>query len=442
MSRRRPPNIIFIILDDLGYGGLGCYGQRRIRTPYIDRLAAEGMRLRQHYAGSSVCAPSRAVLMTGKHAGHAKVRGNTGGIPLPEDEKTVADLLAQAGYTCGGFGKWGLGDVGTTGVPERHGFDVFFGYYHQIHAHDYYPEYLWRSGTKVPLAGNEGGGRRLYSQHVIFDEMLRWIRANKDRPFFCYAPWTPPHGRYEIPADEPAFQQYADRPWPEMARIYAGMISLIDRRVGELLAQLEELGIADQTIIFLTSDNGADGARRSELTRFFDSNGGLRGGKRTLYEGGIRVPFIVRWPGRIPANTVSDHVSYFGDILPTLAELAGAAVPDETDGISLVPTLLGEEAAGRAQEEHSLLYWECGGIMEYVRPVPMQAVRFGPWKAVRHRREDPIEIYNLAEDEAEEHNLAAQRPDLVAEAERYFAQCHTEPPPQIEPEMEEGRKFR
>lgn len=209
-----------------------------------------------------------------------------------------------------------------------------------------------------------------------------------------------------------------------------------------MLALLAELGIDEQTIIFFTSDNGADAPQRSELTRLFRSNGSLRGGKRTLYEGGLRVPFIVRWPGRVPANVVSRHVSYFADILPTIAELAHAPPPGETDGISLVPTLLGGEAADRPQEEHSLLYWECGGIMEYVTPVPMQAVRFGEWKAVRHRVEDPVEIYNLAEDEAEENDLAAPRPDLVAEAERLFAQCHTDPPPQIEPQLEEGRKFR
>ena len=436
MSHGRPPNIIFIVLDDLGYSGLGCYGQQLIRTPNIDRLAREGMRFRQHYAGSCICAPSRAALMTGRHGGHTPVRGNTGGIPLPEGEETVADLLSEAGYACGGFGKWGLGDAGSPGVPERHGFDLFFGYYHQIHAHDYFPGHLWRNSTKVPLPGNEGGGRSVYSQHVIFGKMLQWIRTHKDRPFFCYAPWTPPHGRYEIPGDEPGFREYADEPWPEAARIYAGMISLIDRQVGALLDLLSELGIDEETIIFFTSDNGADAPERSELTRLFRSNGGLRGGKRTLYEGGIRVPFIVRWPGRVPADAVSHHVSHFADIAPTLAELAHAPPPREADGISLVPTLLGEEEANRPQEEHSLLYWECGGILEYVTPVPMQAVRFGEWKAVRHRREDPIELYNLAEDEAEENDLAALRPDLVAEAERQFALCHAEPLPQVEPGME------
>lgn len=243
----RPPNIILIVVDDLGSGGLGCYGQRLIQTPHLDRMAQEGMRFEQHYAGSGVCAPSRAVLMTGKHAGHASVRGNTGGIPLPEGEVTLATLLSQAGYACGGFGKWGLGDAGTPGAPERQGFDVFFGYYHQIHAHDYFPEYLWRNGAKVSLTGNEGGGRQVYSHYLIFAEMLRWIRSHKDGPFFCYAPWTLPHGRYEIPADEPALRGYIDRPWSETARIYAGMISLIDRCVGELLALLKELGIDQET---------------------------------------------------------------------------------------------------------------------------------------------------------------------------------------------------
>ena len=442
---RRPdrrPNIIFIVVDDLGFGGLGCYGQRLIRTPNVDRLAQEGMRFEQHYAGCSVCAPSRAVLLTGKHAGHTAVRANTGGVPLPESEVTVADILSRAGYTCGGFGKWGLGDTGTPGVPERHGFDMFFGYYHQIHAHDYYPEYLWCNSAKVLLEANENGGRKFYSQHLIFDEMLRWIRANKERPFFCYAPWTPPHGRYEIPEDELAFQEYVDRPWPKTARIYAGMIALIDRQVGELLALLAELGIDRDTIVFFTSDNGAAPADRSELTRLFRSNGGLRGGKRTLYEGGIRVPFIVRWPGHVPASSVSRHVSYFADVLPTLAELAGAPTPEETDGLSLVPTLLGEQAAGRPQEEHARLYWECGGLLEYTLPVPMQAVRFGQWKAVRHRAGDPIEVYDLAADQEEQRNLATLRPDLVAEAKRHFAECHVDPPPQIEPVAAAGREFR
>jgi len=441
-SGGKRPNILFIVVDDLGYADLGCYGQKQIKTPNLDRMAAEGMRFTDAYSGCTVCAPARSVLMTGYHMGHTSVRGNTGGIPLKEGDETVAEVLQRAGYTCGGFGKWGLGDVQTPGVPERHGFDTFFGYYHQVHAHDYYPAYLWSNSRKVPLPGNVNGGRQQYSHYLIANRTKKFLRENKDRPFFCYAPWTPPHGRYEIPADDPAWQMYENKLWPREAKVVAAMTTMVDRHVGELLALLRELKIDDRTMVFFCSDNGA--ARRFEGV--LDSCGPLRGRKRDLYEGGIRVPMIVRWPGRVKAGVLSDLAWSFADVMPTFAELAGAESQKDSDGISIVPTLLGEGAVSRKQRKHEFLYWEwqpynwqrrqnvAGGLM--------QAVRMGNWKAVRLTRESLLELYDLSKDIGERHNLAARYPDIVAEIEAYLRSCRTPPRPQIEPEKPEGRRYR
>jgi len=301
------PNIIFIIVDDMGWADLGCYGSRQIHTPNIDQMASDGIRFTQAYSGCTVCAPARSVLMTGLHMGHTSVRGNTGGVPLPDGAVTVADVLKKAGYATGGFGKWGLGDVQTEGVPEKHGFDEFFGYYHQIHAHDYWTEYLWHNSEKVPMSGEKGSGER-YSHYRIFDRMTEFIRRHKEGPFFCYAPWTPPHGSYQIPESDLAWQMYKDKPWPRNAKVAAAMDTMVDRQVGQLLALLTELEIDENTVVFFCSDNGA--SERFEGT--LDSSGPLRGRKRSMYEGGIRVPLVARWPGKIEPGQVSDHLFVCG----------------------------------------------------------------------------------------------------------------------------------
>jgi len=438
--RATRPNIVFIMVDDMGWTDLGCYGSTQIQTPNIDRLAAEGIRFTQAYSGCTVCAPARSVLMTGLHTGHTPVRGNTGGIALPADAVTVASVLKQAGYATGGFGKWGLGDVGTTGVPEQHGFDEFFGYYHQVHAHYYWTNYLWHNSESVPLPGDEGSIKR-YSHYHIFNRTMDFIRANQNRPFFCFAPWTPPHGRYEIPDVDPAWRMYKDKPWPQQAKVVAAMDTMIDRQVGELVTLLKELGLERHTIVFFCSDNGA--AQRFEGV--LDSSGPLRGYKRSMYEGGIRVPLIAWGPGRIAPAGVSDHPCYFADVMPTLAELAGAGqyVPEDMDGLSIAATLMG--TPGR-QKKHEFMYWEWAKYNWSKRQnVPSglaQAVRMGKWKAVRHKSDEPFELYDLSADEGESNNVASAQPRVVEKIEAYIARDRREPPPQIEPEKPEGKRYR
>ena len=437
------PNIVYVILDELGYFELSCMGNQYLATPNIDRIAAEGMRFTQALAGAPVCAPTRSVLMTGQHTGHTTVRTNPGGVPLREDDVTIAQVLKQAGYATGGFGKWGCGDRGTTGAPERHGFDIFYGYYHQVHAHCYYPCYLIRSGEKVPLEGNTGDfykGKQ-YSHHLIFDETMKFIRQNRDKPFFCYACWTPPHGVWAIPEDEPAWQEFKNKPWtagarkPDDAKLYAAMVKMVDRQIGEILALLKELGIDDNTIVFVCGDNGGPGYfANGDPTKpkpkeppyphgFFGANLNprtgqrFRGGKGNLYEGGLRIPMVVRWPGKIKANVVSDHLWYFADVMPTLAELAGVKTPENTDGISIVPTLLGERAAGRKQRHHEYLYWEYG---------PQTAVRMGNWKAIRPGKNRPFELYDLSKDIEEKNDVATEQPEILAKMRAYAEQAHTE----------------
>ena len=439
-AAKKRPNIIFIMVDDLGWADLGCYGSKAISTPNIDRMASDGIRFTDAYSGCMVCAPARSVLMTGFHTGHTSVRSNTGGVPLEDSDITVAEVLKQAGYRCGGFGKWGLGDVRTSGVPEKQGFDVFFGYYHQIHAHDYWTDYLWRNSEKIDMTGEKGSAER-YTHYRIFEQTMDFIRQNKDRPFFCYAPWTPPHGKFQIPEDEPVWAMYKDKEWPKDAKVAAAMDTMVDRHVGELLGLLKELGIDERTVVFFCSDNGA--AFRFEGV--LDSSGPLRGRKRDMYEGGIRVPMIVRWPGKIRAGQVSEHVWYFADVMPTLAELAGAGkyVPGGIDGISVVPTLLGR---AEEQKKHEYLYWEWHlydwSKRENVPNGLMQAVRMGKWKAVRHRSDEAFELYDLEKDVGEENNLAGQHSGVMRKIEAYIKRTRVEPRPQIEPEMPEGKMFR
>jgi arylsulfatase A-like enzyme len=418
----RRPNIIFILADDLGYGDVGCYGQKKIKTPNIDRLAAQGMRFTQFYAGSTACAPSRCALMTGKHSGHGTVRGNAL-VPLRPADTTVAAILKAAGYVTGLIGKWGLGEPDTTGAPNRQGFDYFFGYLNQHHAHNYYPDYLWRNGQKVSFPGNvvKGGvatKRTTYSHDLFADEALKFIEKNQAMPFFLYLAFTTPHANneagkqgMEVPDDAP----YSAEPWPQAQKNHAAMITRMDRDIGRVMDLLRRVGIDDNTIVFFASDNGPHREGGADPA-FFRSSGPLRGFKRSLHEGGVRVPMIVRWPGHVPAGKTSDQVWAFWDFLPTAAELAGAKTPPGLDGISAVPTLLGKGQ----QKQHEFLYWEFheGGFK--------QAVRTGDWKAVRERPGGPLELYDLKTDLGEEHDVAAAHPDVVARIEAYLRTARTD----------------
>ncbi|MHC4557925.1 MAG: arylsulfatase [Planctomycetota bacterium] len=419
-SKGKKPNIIYIMLDELGYFELSCMGNKYIKTPNIDRMAAEGMRFTQALAGGPVCAPTRCTLMTGQHTGHATVRKNSQVWPMRAEDITIAEVLKQAGYATGGFGKWGCGDRGTTGTPERHGFDLFYGYYNQTHAHSYFPNYLVRNGEKVPLEGNTGDfyeGKQ-FSHYLIFDESIKFIRENKNKPFFCYCAWTPPHGRWGIPEDEPAWLQFKDKPWsvsPKVskdAKVYAAMVKMCDRQIGQIFDLLKVLKIDDDTIVFFSGDNGG----RRYFNNFFDPNRYFRGQKGDLYEGGLRIPMIVRWPGRIKAGTVSDHLWYFPDVMPTLAELAGVKPPENIDGISIVPTLLGENVAGRKQKKHEFLYWE---HKEQV------AVRMDNFKTVKPGKNKPFELYDLSKDIGEQNNIADEHPDILEKMKDYAKQSHT-----------------
>ena len=430
-SRRRKPNIVFLILDELGYYELSCMGHPIMETPNIDRIATEGMRFTQMLAGAPVCAPTRSTLMTGKHMGHTSVRRNPGHEALRAEDVTVAQVLKKAGYATGGFGKWGVGGRGTTGVPEKHGFDVFLGYYDQVHAHTFFPAWLVRNSEEVPLKGNTGAlyEGETFSHQVIFEESMKFIRRNKDKPFFCYCPWTPPHGAWGLPEDEPSWQKYKDKQWDagysireDEARRYAAMVNMIDRQIGQIMDLLKELKIDDNTIMFVCGDNGGNTyfANKTHPHGFFGPNVDpktgtvFRGRKGLLYEGGLRVPFIVRWPGRIKAGAVNKHLGYFPDIMPTLAELAGADCPGDIDGISILPTLLGGET-DRSQNKHEYLYWEYAG---------QTAVRRGDWKAYKSRKGD-WELYDLSRDIEEQNNIAARNQDTLKKMIKFAEQSHT-----------------
>ena len=418
------PNIVLILADELGYYEPGFMGGRTIQTPRLDRLAAEGMIFRNLFAGSSVCAPTRCCFLTGKHSGHTSVRLNGGGTPLRAEEDTIASLLKKQGYATGGFGKWGCGGRGSTGVPEKHGFDTFLGYYDQVHAHTYYPPYLVRNSEEVPLAGNHGGSDgKTYSQYVIHKAALTFIREHAAGPFFAYLPYTPPHGNFDIPDDDPAWAIYRDNPWPEQVKRYAAMVTMVDRQVGEVLDLLRELGLEQNTLVMFSGDNGgADYFPSAEQPRGFHSANKnpatgveYRGKKGVLYEGGLRVPFFARWPGKIAPGTTTDLLAYFPDVLPTVTELCGATTPADVDGLSLVPTLLGEQAAGRAQPLHDYLYWEING---------WTAIRRGSWRAVMPAKSKSWELYDLSTDPSEAHDVAAAQPKIVAELSTLAAQAH------------------
>ncbi|MET0622943.1 MAG: arylsulfatase [Pyrinomonadaceae bacterium] len=417
----RGPNIIFVVADDLGYGDLGAYGQRHIRTPNLDRMAREGARFTDAYAPSPVCAPSRASLMTGLHQGHARVRGNVNRnnqrVPLRPEDVTVAEVLKRVGYRTGVVGKWGLGEPGTTGVPGRQGFDYFYGYLNQTHAHDYYPEYLWLNDGRETLRG------RTYSHDLLTREALSFVRRGEDgRPFFLYLAYTLPHANNEltrktgngmqVPDDAP----YSREPWTPQQRNYAAMVTRLDADVGELIRLLKEMDIDRETLVVFTSDNGPQGSAEGGYDQtLFDSNGPFRGLKRELYEGGIRVPLVVRWPGRVRAGATVREPVTLCDLLPTAAALASARTAEASDGVSLLPLLSGGRATRRAP-----LYWEFheGGFA--------QAVRMGRWKIVRRGAKGSPELYDLQSDLGETRDLAAKRPDLVRRAVEIMSREHVE----------------
>jgi len=418
----RRPNIIFILADDLGYGDVGCYGQERIQTPRIDQLAREGIRFTDCYSGSTVCAPSRCCLMTGLHTGHARVRGNAD-VPLRPEDVTVAEVLKGCGYATGIFGKWGLGEPGTTGVPNRQGFDEWFGYLNQGLAHNYYPETLWRNEREVPLLGNQNGATGEYSHDLFTREAEAFIRRHSGGPFFLYLAYTIPHANNELGAktgngmEVPDDAPYTGETWPQPERNKAAMITRMDRDIGHLMDVLEELDLEEDTIVFFSSDNGPH-KEGGIAPAFFGSSGPLRGIKRAMYDGGIRVPMIVRWPGRTQPGAVSDYPWAFWDFLPTAAQLGGTAIPHGLDGLSVIPALLGQPGP-----EREYLYWEFheGGFS--------QALRIGQWKAVRNRRRSaPVELYDVTTDIGEQTDVAAAHPDLVSRAERLLVDARTDSP--------------
>ena len=433
-----PPNIIYILADDLGYGDLSCYGQTHFSTPNIDKLASQGMLFTDHYSGSTVCAPSRSALMTGQHTGHTFVRGNKevrpeGQHPLPAETFTLAEALQQKGYATGAFGKWGLGYPGSTGDPLQQGFDRFYGFNCQRFGHHYYPHHLWDDNTKIILSENAGSLKGAYAPELIHEQSLAFLEANKDKPFFLFKPTIIPHA--ELAAPERYMQKHRGKYPPEKAykgydegkdfrngpyqsqeethAAFVAMIEILDEQVGDIMNKVEELGLTDNTIILFTSDNGPhlEGGADPD---YFDSNGPLKGYKRDLYEGGIRVPMIATWPGKIKPNTTSNHPSAFWDVFPTFSEIAGLTTPSNIDGISFLPTLL---SSGN-QQKHEYLYWEFhekGGRL---------AIRKDEWKAVRYNvLKDPdgkIELYNLNDDIGEEQNIAAAHPDIVEEMKSIF----------------------
>jgi arylsulfatase A-like enzyme len=445
---KRPPNIVFIVADDLGYGDVSCYGQQRFQTPNIDRLAAEGLKFTQGYAGTAVCSPSRSSLFTGQHTGHTPVRGNLavkpeGQYPLPDSSRIIPRLLKQAGYATGCFGKWGLGGPGTSGDPVNQGFDEFFGYNSQTLAHNYYPYYLWHNREKVLLPENRGARSGTYAPTLIQEHLLAFIKQHRAQPFAVFMTTVIPHAELAAPpaylqkaighygpekpyigpdTSAPGFAKsgpYLSQPYPKAAVV--ATMRVLDDQVGQLMQLLKQLKLDDNTLVVFTSDNGPSAEGGKDLA-YFNSSGGLRGAKRDLYEGGIRVPFIVRWPGQVKAGTTTAQLAAFWDFLPTFVEVAGLKTPAGTDGLSLLPTLTGR---GR-QAQHPHLYWEFyeqGGSV---------AARWGHWKGVRLNMATaptgPIELYDLTADPHETRNVATQHPEVVAHFAQIFTQEHVPSP--------------
>jgi arylsulfatase A-like enzyme len=437
------PNLIWIMADDLGYGELGCYGQKIIQTPNLDRMAAEGLRFTQFYAGATVCAPSRSVLMTGQHHGRTRVRGNAGRMnpqaqALRPGDVTVAKVLNDAGYHTALIGKWGLGDAGEadTGLPRKHGFDEFFGYLNQRHAHNHFPDFLWHNETSVPLpnvvtpVGDSGAGYAteaiLYADDLFAHESLKFVTENRERPFFLYWSMVIPHANNERTralrdgAHVPDYGLYADEDWPNPDKGQAAMITRIDGYVGRMLETLHKLGLAENTLVIFTSDNGPHNESNHNLERFQPS-GPLTGIKRSLKDGGIRVPTIAWWPGTIAAGRETDHVAYFGDWMATAAELAGVKPPENTDSISFAPTLWGRESE---QDRHEFLYWEF-----HERGFDQAALYQGRWKGIRLKSPDaPVAVYDLHNDIGETTNIADRHPEIAAKLDAYLKSARSESP--------------
>jgi arylsulfatase A len=435
------PNIIYIMADDLGYAELGSYGQKKIRTKHLDQMAEEGMRFTQHYTSSPVCAPARCSLMTGKHGGHAYVRTNfeigawethRGQLPIRDDDTTIAEILKKRGYATGAFGKWGLGEVGSSGDPLKQGFDRFFGYNCQRHAHNLFPNYLVDDSGKRKLKGNTRGlTGETYGPQAIADEVLKFVRQNKDKPFFLYYPTVIPHLALQAPQKdideykgewpETPYKGKSYLPHPTPRSAYAAMITFMDKQIGRLMALLKELDLDDNTIVFFTSDNGTTFLKEQVDFEFFNSVDGLRGLKGSVHEGGIRVPLIVRWPGRIKAGSVSGHISAHYDAMATLADVAGTKSAKDSDGISYLPTLLGK----KRQRKHDYMFWDFAGYGGQL------AVRQGPWKAVKKdlkkKPNAPLELYNLDSDLAESNDLAAEKPEIAKRMQQIMLDARTVP---------------
>ena len=407
--KTRKPNIVYILCDDLGYGELGCYGQKKIKPPQVDALCKGGMKFTDHYSGSALCAPSRCILLTGMHAGHAQIRNNKplkfeGNFPLTKGTETLATLVKRAGYTTGAMGKWGLGYPASTGDPNNQGFDHFFGYNCQRLAHSYYPTHVWRNQTKVPLKGdgstklrtdNPDGKYGEYTHDLLTEEALGFVKKNKDNPFFLYLAYTIPHTAFQVPD----LAQYKDmKGWTPSQKCQAAMISRMDGDVGKLVALLKELGLEEDTLVIFASDNGAHGG--GGTLGFFNGSGPLKGKKYTPYEGGNRVPMIAYWPGKIKPGIVTNHISAFYDVMPTIGELVGQDPKDGTDGISFLPTLL-----GKTQEKHEFLYFELGR---------WQTLRVGDYRALRMGGSDKIKVYNLVNDLKETQDISSSHPELTA----------------------------
>ncbi|QDT39928.1 arylsulfatase [Stratiformator vulcanicus] len=445
----RPPNVIFMMADDLGYGDLGCYGNEKIRTPHLDRMAGRGMRFTDHYTGFPVCAPSRCSLMTGYHAGHCYIRGNSkapgrpsnyreeiyaGERPIPDETVTLAELFQDADYATAAIGKWGLGYVDSEGDPLAQGFDLYFGFVSQTHAHNHYPTFLRQNDETIRYQGNRRGlSDEVHSQDEFIRVAKGFITGNSNRPFFLYLPFTIPHVGIQVP--EETLAEYAgefkEEPYkksrhyanhPQARAAYAAMITHMDRGIGELVSLVDKLGLTGDTIFIFTSDNGPAVERLAGTdSTFFNSSGGLRGRKRSLYEGGIREPLIVQWSGKVPAGTVSDLPTYFPDWMPTLVGLTGigdGAMPADIDGIDFAPTLLGRP---EDQVPHEFLYWE------FTEGGHKQAVRRGKWKAIRPNTAKSLrtELYDLEDDPGETSDVAASHPAVVAELEAIMAREHT-----------------
>lgn len=435
-AKEVPMNVIYILADDLGYGDIGCYGQQKIKTPNIDRMAQEGMLFTQHYAGCTVSAPSRCSLMTGLHTGHSQIRGNLeikpeGQQPMTADTYTLGKLMKSAGYTTGIFGKWGLGYPGSSSVPSNMGFDEFFGYNCQRQAHSYYPDHLWHNNDTVFLHENDHEGRQVYSQDLIHEQALKFIRDNKDKPFYAMLTYTLPHAELNLPHDsiyrmyENAFEEVpydgkmgyhpSEKPYAS----FAAMVSRLDKYVGDVMAELKELGLDKNTIVIFTSDNGPhrEGGANPD---YFLSYGPLKGVKRDVYEGGIRVPMVAWCPDKIKAGVKNDHISAFWDVMPTLAELTGVTLPETGDGISFLPTLFSKDG----QKQHEYLYWEFHELNG------REALRSGNWKLIRQPivGETILELYDLSSDIHEDNNLAQQNPEKVKELEVLMDGARTESP--------------